>query len=107
MRKLFSYVAAVASALMLQAPAHAACDQSGHIYSLAIDSAGTATLYLRTSGPAATLVYRFLINDDKLLDAAIAAIPGRTRVQISAGGTAVCSTGVGAAPIASYIFVTP
>jgi hypothetical protein len=107
MPKFFSYAAAIAAALALHSPAHAACDQSGYIYSLAIDAAGTATLYLRTAGPAATLVYSFLVNDDKLLEAAIAAVPGRTRVQVSAGGTAVCSTGVGAPPIASYIFVTP
>jgi hypothetical protein len=107
MNKFLSVVVAAAATIALQSPAQAACDQSGHIHSLSMNNAGSATLYLRTQGPASTLVYSFSITDDQLLDAAIAAVPGRTRVKVSASGAAVCSTGVGAPPIATYIFVTP
>jgi hypothetical protein len=107
MNKFLSVVVAAAASFALHTPAQAACDQSGHIHSLSLGNAGSATLYLRTQGPASTLVYSFSITDDQLLDAAIAAVPGRTRVKVSASGATVCSTGVGAPPIATYIFVTP
>jgi hypothetical protein len=107
MNKFLSAVVAAAATFALYSPAQAACDQTGHIHSLSLSNTGSATLYLRTQGPASTLVYSFAVTDDQLLDAAIAAVPGRTRVKVSASGAAVCSTGVGAPPIATYIFVTP
>lgn len=107
MKTFISVAAAAATTLVLYTPAQAACDKSGHIQSLSIDNAGSATLYLRTSGPASTQVFSFLVTDEKLMDAALAAVPSRARVQVSAPGTAVCSTGVGAPPLATYIFITP
>lgn len=107
MNRFFSLALSAASVFALHAPAYAECDQSGHIYSISIDAAGSATLYLRQSGPAATVVFSFAITDPMVLDAALAALPGRSRVKVQAGGTAVCSTGAGAPPIADYIFVTP
>lgn len=107
MNKYFSAMVAVAASFALHSPAQAACDLTGHIHSLSLGNAGSATLYMRTHGPASTLVYSFSITDDQLLDAAIAAVPGRTRVKVTATGSAVCSTGAGAPPIATSIFVTP
>ena len=107
MNKYFSALAVAVASFALQSPAQAACDQSGHIHSLSLGNAGSATLTLRSQGPASAVVYSFSITDDQLLDAAIAAVPGRTRVKVSATGLAVCSTGAGAPPIATSIFVTP
>jgi hypothetical protein len=107
MNKSFSVIVAALASVALQSPAQAACDQTGHIHSLSLSNTGSATLYMRTQGPASTLVYSFSISDDQMLDAAIAAVPGRTRVKVSATGLAVCSTGVGVPPIATSIFVTP
>ena len=107
MNKYFSVVVAALASVALQSPAQAACDQTGHIHSLSLGNTGSATLYMRTQGPASTLVYSFSISDDQLLDAAIAAVPGRTRVKVSATGLAICSTGVGVPPITTSIFVTP
>jgi hypothetical protein len=107
MKQYISAIVAAAASLALQSPAQAACDQTGHIHSVSLGNTGSATLYMRTQGPASTLVYSFSITDDQLLDAAIAAVPGRTRVKVTATGLAVCSTGAGAPPIVTSIFVTP
>ena len=107
MNKYFSAIVAAIASVALHSTAQAACDQTGHIHSLSLGNAGSATLYMRTQGPASTLVYSFSITDDQLLDAAIAAVPGRTRVKVTANGLAVCSTGTGISPIATSIFVTP
>ncbi len=109
MNKLLSFSSAAVALLALHLPtlAAAACDQTGHIYSLATEETGTATLQLRLGGPAATQVFAFAINDKMVLDAAMAALPGRTRVKVHTDATAVCSTAGGAAPVVTSLFVTP
>lgn len=107
MNKFISAFVAIIASATLYSTAQAACDQTGHIHSLSLGNTGSATLFMRTQGPASTLIYSFSITDDQLLDAAIAALPGRTRVKVTANGLAVCSTGTGAPPIVTSIFVTP
>ncbi len=107
MNKYLSAAAAALAALALHVPAYAECHRTGHINSLTVDETGTATINVRLGGPAATQVFSYAVTDKMVLDAAIAALPGRTRVKVNTEETAVCSTTGGAPPLAISIFVTP